>query len=202
MEINMKKIIITTLTVLPLLLAMPVWADEISDQIKTGLKAYEDKDYKTAVEELKFVTAQLVELKSKEDHKLLPKALDGWTTKVIDTSDNQRAMAIMGGGAMMKSRYERNKENIEIEIVANSPMISAMTMMMNPMMLAGNKTTKPYRYNKAKGIIKKDRKMTEITLVIAGQIMLKLTGRNLEDDAVLKQYLEAIDIKKLKEALL
>ena len=202
MEINMKKIIITTLAVLPLLLAAPVWADEISDQIKTGLKAYEDKDYKTAVEELKFVTAQLVELKSKEDHKLLPKALDGWTTKVIDTSDNQRAMTIMGGGAMMKSRYERNKENIEIEIVANSPMISAMTMMMNPMMLAGNKTTKPYRYNKAKGIIKKDRKMTEITLVIAGQIMLKLTGRNLEDDAVLKQYLEAIDIKKLKEALL
>ena len=202
MEINMKKIIITTLTVLPLLLAMPVWADEISDQIKTGLKAYEDKDYKTAVEELKFVTAQLVELKSKEDHKLLPKALDGWTTKVIDTSDNQRAMAIMGGGAMMKSRYERNKESIEIEVVANSPMISAMTMMMNPMMLAGNKTTKPYRYNKAKGIIKKDRKITEITLVIAGQIMLKLTGKNLEDDAVLKQYLETIDMKKLKEALL
>jgi hypothetical protein len=202
MEINMKKIIITTLTVLPLLLAAPVWADEISDQIKTGLKAYEDKDYKTAVEELKFVTAQLTELKSKEDHKLLPKALDGWTTKAIDSSNNQRAMAMLGGGAMMKSRYERNKESIEIEIVANSPMIAAMTVMMNPMMLAGNKTTKPYRYNKAKGIIKKDRKITEITLVIAGQIMLKLTGKNLEDDAILKQYLETIDMKKLKETLL
>ncbi len=32
--------------------------------------------------------------------------------------------------------------------------------------------------------------------------MIKLTGENLKDDAVLEQYLDAMDMKKLKMSLL
>ena len=203
MEKNMKKIIIATLTALPLLLASPVWADDISDQIQAGLKAYEDKDYKGAVDELKFVTAQLEKLKSSENQKLLPKPLEGWTVKVIDTGETQMAMSMLGGGANMKAKYLRDKENVEIEIFANSPMISMMTMMLNnPMMMAGQKNTKPYRYKKVKGVKKTERNTTEVTLLLAGQILIKVTGKRLKDEAVLEQYLDEIDMKKLKEALL
>jgi len=69
-------------------------------------------------------------------------------------------------------------------------------------MMAGQKNTKPYRYKKAKGMIKTDKNQTEINLVLAGQILVKVTGRKLEDDAVLKQYLEQLDFNKLIAALL
>lgn len=69
-------------------------------------------------------------------------------------------------------------------------------------MMAGQKNTKPYRYKKAKGMIKKDKYKTEINLVLAGQILVQVTGKKLEDDAVLKQYLEQLDFAKLKDALL
>lgn len=198
----MKKILASTL--ISLALISPVtFADEITKQIQTALTAYEDKDYKTAVEELKFATVQLEKLKNKQNQTLLPKPLEGWTTVESNNSDNQMAMSMMGGGTTIKGKYQREKETVEIEVLANSPLLPMMTMMLsNPAMMASDKNIKPYRYKKAKGMIKKSGKKTEMTLLLAGQIMLKLTGYKLKDDEVLKQYLEVIDLSKLKEALL
>jgi len=184
------------------LLSTPVFADEISDQITLGLEAYQEQDYKTAVEELKFVTAQLQQLQQAETQKLMPKALEGWTEKE-SKGNNQVAMSMMGGGTTMKSEFKRSKERVIIEVMANSPIMQMMSMMLkNPAMMAGQKNTKPYRYKKAKGMIKTEKSKTEITLMLSGQILIKATGRNLEDDAVLKEYLEQLDFSKLKEALL
>ena len=198
----MKKILASTL--ISLTLMSPVtFADQITEQIQTALTAYEDKDYKTAVEELKFATVQLEKLKNKQNQTLLPKPLEGWKIIQSDNSDNQMAMSIMGGGTTIKGKYQREKETIEIEVLANSPLLPMMTMMLNnPAMMASDKNIKPYRYKKAKGMIKKSGNKTEMTLLLAGQIMLKITGHKLKDDEVLKQYLEVIDLNKLKEALL
>lgn len=199
----MKKMIMIGMMTLPMLLSSPLMADDITDQIKAGLEAYEEKDYKTASEELKFVTALLEKLNQEENQKLLPGPLEGWTLKENNNNDNQIAMSMFGGGSSMKSEYRRDKEKITIEVMANSPMMSVMSMMIkNPMMMAGQKNTKPYRYKKAKGMKKVDGKTTEITLILVGQIMIKLTGKNLKDDAVLEEYLKQMDMNKLKEALL
>ncbi|MEE9445691.1 MAG: hypothetical protein V3V19_08495 [Cocleimonas sp.] len=200
----MKKLILSTMLVLPLSVSSLVLADEISDQITAGLEAYTEKDYKTALEELKFVTAQIEKLNSEENQKLLPEALEGWTLK--ETTDNgaQVAMAMFGGGgSSMKNEYKRDKEKVIIEVMANSPMMSVLSMMIkNPAMMAGQKNTTPFRYKKAKGMIKTKKNKTEMSLILAGQILIKLTGKSLKDDGVLKEYLKKIDFKKLKEALL
>jgi len=199
----MKNLLLTGMLVLPILISVPVLADKITDQINDGLKAYEEKDYRGAIDELKFVTAQLQKLEAIENQKLLPPPLEGWTLKKIDNSSNQMVMSMMGGGASMKARYSKEKQQVDIEIVANSPLLAMMRMMMNnPAMMAGKADTEPYRYKKIKGMKKTSKKETEITLSIAGQIMLKITGKNLEDDAVLEQYLDSMDIKKLKASLL
>jgi hypothetical protein len=199
----MKKILLAGMLVLPTLISTPVWADKITDQINDGLKAYEEKDYKAAIDELKFVTAQLQKLEAAENQKLLPPALEGWTLKKIDNSSNQMVMSMMGGGASMKASYRKKQERVDIEIVANSPILAMMRMMMNnPAMMAGKADTEPYRYKRIKGMKKTGKTETEITLSIAGQIMLKITGKKLKDAAVLEQYLDAMDMKKLKAALL
>jgi len=110
---------------------------------------------------------------------------------------------MMGGGSTMSKEFQRDRENVKVSVMANSPMMQMMTMMLkNPAMMAGQKNTKPYRYKKARGMIKKDKYKTEISLVLAGQILVQVTGKKLEDDAVLKQYLEQLDFAKLKDALL
>ena len=80
--IKLVKVSILILVVsMVAMMSAPIFADEISDQITMGLEAYKEQDYKTAVEELKFVTAQLQQLQQAEIEKLMPKALEGWTEK-------------------------------------------------------------------------------------------------------------------------
>jgi len=198
----MKKILLAGLLTLPMLMSTPLLADEIEDQIQAGLKAYQDKDYKIAVDELKFAMAQVEKLAQMDNQKLLPPALDGWTMKTDDRGA-QTAMSMMGGGTSIGANYTRGNENIHIQIIANSPMIAMVGMMINnPMMAAADENTKPYRYKRIKGVKKTEGSNTEITLLLVGQIMLRLDGENLKDTAVLEQYLDKMDMKALKEALL
>jgi hypothetical protein len=198
----MKKLLLTGLVTLPLFMSTAIMADEIEDQIQAGLKAYQDKEYKIAVDELKYAMAQLEKLALNDNQKLLPTALDGWTMK-MDDGTTQTAMSMMGGGTSIGANYTRGSENIHLQIIANSPMISVIGMMINnPMMASMDENTKPYRYNRIKGVKKTEGNKTEITLLLVGQIMIRIDGENLQDDAVLEQYLDKIDMKALKEALL
>ena len=199
----MKKILIAGILTFPMLFSAPLFADKLTDQINAGLKAYEDKDYKMAVEELKYATIKLQKLEHEENKKLLPEALKGWTKQKVKNRDNQVAMAMLGGGTTIKSSYKKDKEKIDIEVMANSPMLAMVGMMINnPAMIAGDDSMEAFRYKRIKGVKKVHRKTTEITLLLAGQIMLKITGKNVKDDAVLEQYLDAMDMKKLKASLL
>jgi hypothetical protein len=111
-------------------------------------------------------------------------------------------MNMFGGGSMTTAEYTRGNERIRIQIAANSPMIATVAMMISNPMFAGSDGNEPYRYKRIKGIKKKQGEKSEITLLIAGQIMIKLTGNRLRDDAVLESYLDQMDMKKIKSSLL
>jgi len=169
-----------------------------------AVKAYQDKDYKGAMDELKFITAQLQKMDATENQKLLPEPLEGWK-KEESQNGSQGMMSMLGGGGgtSMQATYIKDRESIEIQIMANSPMISMMSMSIsNPSLMAADPSVSPYRYKRNKGMKKKNGKNTEITLLVSGQIMIQLKGSNLKDDAVLEEYLDTIDIKELKNSLL
>ena len=178
-------------------------ADEILEQMNEAIKAYQDKDYKGAMDELKFITAQLQKMDAAENQKLLPAPLEGWEVTQGDNGGQAMMSMLGGGGTSMQATYTKGQESVEIQILANSPMISMMSMAIsNPALMASDPNTSPYRYKRNKGMKKKDGNNTEVTLLISGQIMIKLTASQLSNDAVLEQYLDLIDIKKLKNELL
>ncbi|HEO98340.1 MAG: hypothetical protein JW682_03665 [Campylobacterales bacterium] len=197
----MKKSLSILLFTAPMLLTMPLAADNVTDPIQTALKAYEDKEYKLAIEELKYATAALQKLDAEENRKLLPDPLDGWEKKVGDES-GQAAMNMFGGGSMTTAEYTRGDEHIEVQIIANSPMIATVAMMINNPMFSGAEGGEPYRYQKLKGIKQKNGDTTEITLLMAGQIMIKLTGKNLKEERLLEQYLDKMELQKIQSKLL
>lgn len=182
------------------------YADEISDQIETGLKAYVDKDYKLALDELKYAEAQIQEMVNKENEALLPEPLEGWTAKDAKTT----SMTMLGGGGMMSREYKKGKQTMKIEIAANSPLLGLMTMMMkNPMMMAGNQNMKAYRYKRQKGMVEMKNGRMETKLILSGQILVSLTLSDRDKDRLKKEgkeitekFLGKISISKIKEAFL
>ena len=197
----MKNKIAVTVLMAGLLLTAPLTADEISDQISSGLKADENQDYKIALEELKFATAQIQELANQQNAALLPDALPGWTAEEI--RNDTGAMVFAGGGSIMSREYRRDSEEVQLEIIANSPMLNMMSMMINnTMMMASDRNTKPYRFGKLKGMKQTEGGEIEITLLMAGQVMIKATGSQLEDEAVLEEYLGLLDMDRIRDAFL
>ena len=82
-------------------------------------------------------------------------------------------------------------------------MISAMMAMMNnPMLLSADPNTKPYRYKRIKGMKKTMGTATEITLGLAGQIMVQVNASGVTDEAVVTQYLDAMDFERIQQAFL
>ena len=82
-------------------------------------------------------------------------------------------------------------------------------MMKNPMMMASNPDTKPYRYKRNKGMVEIKRNRMDVKLMIAGQILMSLELSGLKKEAlkdkgkeIIEQYLDKMDIPKIKEALL
>ncbi|MDM3871128.1 hypothetical protein QSV34_07125 [Porticoccus sp. W117] len=184
-----------------LLLASPAFADKVTEQIELGIEAYNDKDYQAAIDELQYAISQIQSKLDKDNAQLLPEPLEGW--KAEDVEHNNAAMAMMGGGTHMSKRYRKGRESVEISISANSPMVTGLgAMINNPMLLRSDPNAEPFRYQRNKGIKRKERNSVEITLMLAGQILLQVKGQNLSDEAVLEEFLAAMDLKAIKLALL
>jgi len=200
---NLSRI---SLAILVSLGASNLYADEVTDQIESGLKAYAEKDFKLALDELKYAEAQIQELVNKENATLLTETLEGWEAKEVKTS----SMAMAGGGTMMSREYSRDKETMKIEITANSPLLGMMSMMMkNPMLMSNNPDMKAYRYKRQKGMIEMKHGRMETKLLLAGQILVSLTLKDRDKDRLKDkgkettvQFLDKMDISKIKEAFL
>lgn len=183
------------------LAAAPAMGDEITDQINSALEAYGQQDYTGAISDLNYAVAQIQELVNSQNAGLLPAPLDGWTASEVENAG--AGMAMLGGGTSMTRRYSRDGEEIEINITANSPWVAGMLQMIgNPMLMGSSPNLKPYRYNRIKGMKETGDGQTEVTLALAGQIMVKVTGRNLADEAVIEQYLGAMDFDRIQQSLL
>jgi hypothetical protein len=176
-------------------------ADEITDQIASAREAYEQKDYTAAIDDLNFAIAQIQEVINSQNATLLPEPLEGWSASEVENASG--AMTMIGGGTNMTRTYQRDDERVEINLIANSPWVMGMMQMLsNPMLMAGNPNVKTYRHNRIKGMKETSEGEVAVTLAVAGQIVVKVTGRNLATEATIEQYLDAMDFDRIQSTLL
>jgi len=110
-------------------------ADEISDAIEQGRKAYQAGDLAGAKQALD-LASQLIGQKNAETFgKLLPAALPGWKADEIQTA----ALGAAGFGASTASRnYTNDKgDNIEVQITGDSAMIMQFAAVLANPQIAG-----------------------------------------------------------------
>lgn len=171
-------------------------ADDVTDSVKEGLDYYKQGNLNEAASSLEYA-AQLIKQKrssSLEDY--LPQALKGWQAEQAKTQATGAAM--MGGMVSASKRYNKDRSEVKIEIITDSPMLQGMMMMFSNPMFATSDGGKLTKIKGQKAIVKYDAssKDGEINLVIANRILVKVEGDGVEQKDLM-DYASAIDYKKL-----
>jgi len=207
----MRQVAWCGVAVAAVLLGAPaVWADEVTDQIDEGLKAYKAKDFGGAATALDTATSLIRQQAAEGMTKVLPAPLAGWEAEEAESGAGGAAM----GGTTASRRYTRtfkvmstpepgqqpeeyeNTESVQITLMGNSPALQAMIMMFsNPMfsgpdnkvmMVGGRKTM----FNKNDN---------SLMTIVNGQVVVTVDGDNTVKMDDLKAFYGGIDFKALEK---
>jgi hypothetical protein len=194
----MRTICLAACILLATSVAVPVAADEIVDQINGAIDLYRAGDFVGAASELEFAAAQIRQLRAGEVSGALPAPLSGWTARDVETAAMGAAM--LGGGTSASRVYERDRARVEVKIMTDSPMLQAVTMMLNnPMVLSGSgQKLIRVKGNQAALDWKEDR--GTLNVVVMNSLLVTVEGRRCAEQDLIA-YAEAVDYDLLKQIL-
>ena len=165
-------------------------ADEIEDAIAAGLEAYRAGDIAGAREELDYAATLLGQKKAAGLAAFLPPAFDGWTRSDGDAS--AAGAALFGGGLNASADYTRGADMVEIQIMADSPMVAGMGAMLgNPAMMATQGEVR--RVGRQRYVVAPD---GGVMALVGGRALVQLSGSAAREDKI--AYFEAIDFAGLE----
>ena len=169
----------------------PAAADEIEESIATALEAYQAGDVAIAKSEIDYVAQLLSQKQAESLMTVLPAPFDGWSQEA-KAGEAAAGMAMFGGGLSAGADYHRGGDNVEIQLLADSPMMAAMmTMFANPAM-AGAAGGKLKRLAGQKVIETQD---GEIQAMVHNRFLVQITGSASIEDK--EAYFSAIDFDAL-----
>ncbi len=193
------------LVIVALVAALPLAAaaDELEDQIKLGLKLYQQGKYNKAAEELEFALAQLRQKKANSLTAVFPEAPSGW--KAQEPMSKSAASGLLGGGisASRAYRQEGGKGRASIELMSDSPLIQSLGMMLsNPMFMQGNRGARLVKVQGYKAMLSKRGRGAELQALVEGKVLLKVSAsRCPQPEQVVLQLARKIDMNKLKQII-
>ena len=176
---------------LALAAALPAAADEITDQIHEALRLYEAGDHQAAAGELEMAAMQIRQLRAGAVSDALPAPLSGWEGGEIET-EAMPGMA-MGGASAASREYTKGRAEVEVQIMADSPMMQGLAMMLsNPMILA-NSGKKLIKVHGNKAILDYDAEDQRGEMqIVAGTVLVTVDGHHVTQED-LQAYAEAVD---------
>ncbi|BCJ91947.1 hypothetical protein IZ6_26820 [Terrihabitans soli] len=172
------------------LIVTPAFADEVEDQINEALKAYASGDLAAAKLALDDASQMIAAKNAGALGAVLPEALSGWTA--ADVESNAAGAAMFGGGIQAGRKYEKDGQNVEVNIMGDSPMLATvMPMLANSALAAAmGKVTK---IGKNRALQTKD---GQIMLVVGNRFLVTIDGSGSMEDKT--AYANAIDFDKLE----
>jgi len=172
-----------------------VYADDITDSINEGLKYYKDGQYSDAATSLNYAS-QLIQQKKGGSLKLLfPEPLSGWKA---EDATSETSGAAFGVGISAEREYNKGQSAVTIEIVADSPMLQGVMMMLSNPMISQADGGKLIKVGGQKAIVKYDstNKSGDIQVVVANRFLVSINGDGVTN-ADLTNYAKAVDYKKI-----
>lgn len=176
------------------LLALPgghAAADEFTEVLESALEAYRAGDAVGAREDLDYALKLLDERKAASLATFLPAAPAGWTKAEAEAEGAGMAMAMFGGGTAAAATYSKGAEAFTLSLVANSPMVSAISAMVSGVAsIAGTETRRIQRVQFAVND-------GDLQGVVGGKVLVSAAGTATVDD--MAAVIETMDLRVLGE---
>lgn len=171
------------------LLALPARADDVEASIDAALQAYRAGDIKMAKEELDLAAQLLGQKRAEGLRAFLPEPLEGWEREEgeVDT----QAMAAFGGGQMAQASYTSGEQDLEIQLMADNQMVTAMGAMFSSAALMGA-MGEVRRIGGEQAVISPE---GDLQAMVDGRIMVQISGS--ADAETKAAYFEAMDVEGL-----
>jgi len=179
-----------------LCIAMQSQADDILDSIDEAVKSYKNGAYSEAVNNLNYAVQLIQQKKGDVLAKLFPPALDGW--EALDASSQVAGAAMFGGGLSAERQYTKGSSSVTLRVVADSPMLQGMMMLLTNPMFATSDGGKLERVAKQKALVKYDpaNRSGDINIPVANRFLVTIEGSGVDKED-LRSYAEGIDYEKL-----
>jgi hypothetical protein len=169
-------------------------ADDVTDQINEALKAYQNHDTQTAIAALDAASNLLRQSRADGLKKLLPPPPPGWTADAPEST--AVSVAMLGGGITASRAYHNGIQRVEVQLVADSPMLQSLAALISsPLGAIGGMKT----------VVIGGRRMsytendhTYMTLV-ADKVIVKVDGNTDTPDATLKSFIGVIDFAAIEK---
>ncbi|HLY89710.1 MAG TPA: hypothetical protein VKQ27_12060 [Acetobacteraceae bacterium] len=169
-------------------------ADDVTDQINEALKAYQKHDTQTALAALDAAENLLRQARADTLKDLLPPVPAGWTADDAETTTV--GVAMMGGGTTVSRTYHLEAQQVEVQIMADSPMLQGLaTLLGSPFAAAGGMKT----------VVIGGRRMSysendnSYMALIGDKVIVKVEGNKDTPDPTLKSFVGAIDFAGIEK---
>lgn len=169
-------------------------ADEVTDQINEALAAYQKKDMATALAALDAAANLMRQARGDAFKTVLPKPLPGWTAE--DAEVNVVAAAIMGGGITASRKYRKDDQQVEVEIIADSPIVQSMSAVLNSPLMAMSGASQVVIGGRRMAYMKDD---NAYVTMIADRVLVKISASHGVPDEALRGYVAAMDFTAVEK---
>jgi len=169
-------------------------ADDVTDQINEALKAYQNHDTQTALAALDAAANLLRQARAESFKALLPAPMSGWTADAAEATTV--GAALLGGGTTASRKYHSGNQQVEVQIMADSPMLQGMAALLgSPFAAAGGMKTVVVGGRRLSYAPDENSYMT----LVADKVILKVEGSKDVADATLKSFIGAIDFAAIEK---
>jgi hypothetical protein len=169
-------------------------ADDVTDQINEALKAYQNHDTQTAIAALDAATNLLRQSRADALKKLLPAPPPGWTADAAQST--AVSVAMLGGGVTASRAYHNGDQRVEVQIVADSPMLQTVAALFSsPLGAIGGMRT----------VVIGGRRMSyndtdhSYTTLVADKVILRIEGETGTLEPTLKSFIALIDFAEIEK---
>jgi hypothetical protein len=166
-------------------------ADEVEDALKMALEAYQAGDINAAKEEIDYAAQLVSQMKAAGLSGFLPDALPDWTR--AEGGDQAQANMGFGGGMAASATYTRADDQIEIQLMADNQIVTAMAGMFNNAAMMGS-LGQVKRIQRQKVVITQQ---GDLQAMINNRVLVQITGSAPVEDK--EAYFAALDLAGLQD---
>ena len=194
----------------PLLLVLPLVAQERSgpkkpasfpEAVEAAKKAVESDKLAAAIAALQAAIRDLQKKQRVQILSCLPKP-EGWEFRDEEVDDNvQASLGLAAMGQTVSRRYENGDKSLQVEVMANSPMIQMLGVMFNNPTLVEAQGGEIVKYGVHKAILTKSGdEGQELQILMHDAHLIKVNSKGIDADDLLKIFDQAF-IDRLEKPL-